>query len=52
MEMNCGEKLDSKPGGVELVRVVKGKSTVSFEARSWRQGCRKKILQQKVVKSS
>lgn len=52
IEMNCGEKLDSKPGGVELVRVVKGKSTVSFEARSWRQGCGKKILQQKVVKSS
>lgn len=31
----------SKPGGAELVRAVKEKSMVSFEAWSWRQGCGK-----------
>lgn len=36
-----------KPEGVELVRAVKGKSTVSFEARSWRQGCGKRSCSKK-----
>lgn len=50
MEINHGEKLHrpySKPGGAELVRVVKGKSAVSFEAWSWRQGCGKRSCSKK-----